>query len=90
MKKNITHFLSSLALIPMILLTSTHNAIAQRQTTLGELPCQRVSGNVYSAYYRLVNKDISVGLEVFRAVAIIKDYLSAGGIHANRPYHVAC
>jgi hypothetical protein len=76
-----------------LLLASTHPVDAQKKRPAGvasltEMPCQSISGAL-----RLegINEDIPVGLEIFRAVSVLKTsrYIDVGGI-PKQAVQIAC
>ena len=82
---NVRQIVAGIALAAMVNAADTAQAQnpVSGTVSLTKMPCQNVQGR-----YSAVNQDISVGLEIFRAVAVLGH---GGGIHKNRtPVRVVC
>lgn len=80
----------SVVLTVAVLVVATDLVQAQRRrppgtASLGEMNCQTIKGG----RYELINQDLSIGLEVFKAVAYLGSW-NGNVIHANNSTQVAC
>ncbi|OCQ91668.1 hypothetical protein BCD67_09170 [Oscillatoriales cyanobacterium USR001] len=77
----------SVVLTVAVLTLATDLVQAQRRrpgtASLGEMNCQQIKGGVYD----VINEDIPIGLEIYRAVAYLGN---ARWMYESRPVQVAC